>query len=161
MPLPNSDDFDADYSGIKTDYSEAVDLTTDLPAAASNNARASTAGLTRTAKRVYVIWSNNGTTGTISEFDSVIGNASINYPTISKVGTGLWRFTFPATCVDMLGNTAFWNFKYAAGDAFTSAAPCKVQTQISAPNVVEVYLFDLGAPGLDDLSGIDLLLEIR
>lgn len=160
MPLPDIDDFDATYGGTKIDYSEPIDPLTDLPAAASNNARCSTAGLTHVSKRIFVIWENDGTNGTVLSFDSVVGNDSSNHPTISKVATGKWRFVFPANCFDALGVEHFWNFRYAKGDAFLFATPVKVQCQISAPNQVEIYLFDLSTAALDDISGVGLLVEI-
>lgn len=160
MALPSLDSFDATYGGIKQDYTQPVDPATDLPAEAMNHVRASAAGMTRVCKKIFVIWENDGTDAIINDFDSVIGNGSENYPVISKVGSGQWQFTFPATCTDFLGSEQFWNFRYATGDAFLFAFPVKVQTIISAPNQVQVYLFDLNSLSLDDLPGISLLLEI-
>jgi len=131
MALPKKDSFDTDYGGIKADYTQPVDPTTDLPADASNNYRASVAGMTNMSKRIFVIYTNDGSDAVINDFDTVIGNSSSNYPTISKIGDGHWRLAFPATCTDLLGAEQFWNFRYAKGQAFSSATPCVVQCQIS------------------------------
>lgn len=161
MALPKKDSFDADYGGIKADYTQAVDPTTDLPAEASNQFRASVAGMTNLSKRIFIIYTNDGSSAAvINDFDTVVGNESFNYPTFSKIADGHWRLTFQALCLDLLGNTQFWNFRYATGDVFSAATPCKIQCQISAPNIVEVYSWPLTSLVPDDLAGIATLVEI-
>ncbi len=141
------------------DYDNIVDPTTDLPAIADCESRANVASMTRTVGRVWFTWTNDGSVGTIVTFDSVVGNSAANYPTINKVDTGQWRFTFPATAVDALGTSRAWSFKYGKGSAQHNE-PIHVQCKVVTPNVIDVYMWALPAATANDVGGVALCVEV-
>lgn len=125
--LPDASTYES-LGGAIVDYDAIVDPTTDLPASADCEARANVAAMTRTVGRVWFNWSNDGTDGSIVSFDSVIGNSAVNYPTIAKITTGQWHFTFPANAVDVTGVTRAWSFKTRKGQRTAYlAASCASQ----------------------------------
>jgi len=138
MALPSIDSFDA-LGGAIIDYSEVLDSTTDLPAAASNAARADVAGMSILSPRARVHFTNDGTDATLLLGLSVVGPVT---PAITKAGTAYWQITFPATCVDFLGETQYWNFRWAKGETMSGNAPYSVRCVISSPTVVDVFLWD-------------------
>lgn len=157
MTLPAIDDIST-YGGIINNYTEVVDPTTDLSADASNAYRASVAGMTRVSKRLFVIWTNDGSDGTIVTFDSVVGNSNVYHPIISKNGTGHWRLTFPPSVYDMLGNQQYWAFRYAKGTTLSSSLAIVKCVKLSV-NVIDVYLYN-NTGSLNDLIGQEILIEV-
>lgn len=156
--LPDSSTYES-LGGTIVDYDEVVDPNTDLPAAADCESRANVASMTRTAKRVWFTWTNDGSVGTIVTFDSVVGNSATNYPTINKQATGQWRFTFPATAVNALGETAAWSFKHGNGSAQHNE-PIHVQVKVITPNEFDVYMWALPAATANDVGGVTLCVEV-
>jgi len=158
MALPDIDSF-ASLAGKLNDYSDVVDPTVDLPADAGNTTRANVAGMTRMLERVFVIWSNDGTDGTVAVFDSVIGNDAALYPVITKIGTGHWRMTWTPGVIDMLGRETAWSFRHALGEALHSE-PIKVQCVKTQPNAIDVYMWVLPAATANDVAGVSLLVRV-
>ncbi|MDI3282106.1 hypothetical protein [Polyangium sp. 15x6] len=157
MTLPAIDDLST-FGGVLQDYTEVVDPTTDLPALASNQVRADVAAMTRICARAVVIWTNDGTDGTVVTFDSVVGNSSSYYPTFSKQATGHWRMTFSASVTDFLAQTQYWNFRYGTGCMLSSTFGT-VQVVKVAPNIVDAYLFD-AAGAASDFAGSNILTRV-
>lgn len=160
MPiLPSSLSYE-ELAGSINDYSEVVDPTTDLPADASNMTRAAIAAMSRMCPRVYLEWTNDGTDALISDFDSVVGNAQSNQPTIAKQATGQWRFTFSAFVTDFLGNSQPWNFRHAEACALDGLVTLHIQTFRVAPNIIDVYIWQLPGAIADDGAGTNILLRV-
>ncbi|MRG98202.1 hypothetical protein [Polyangium spumosum] len=161
MTLPAIDDLST-FGGILSDYTEVVDPTTDLPALASNQVRADVAAMTRLCPRAFVIWTNDGSDGTVVTFDSVVGSSSsyypTYYPTITKQATGHWRLTFTASVTDFLGETQFWNFRYGEGCMLSSTFGTAQVVKV-APNIVDAYLFD-AAGAASDFAGSNILTRV-
>jgi len=156
--LPTASTLD-DLGGIIRDYDAVVDPSTDLPASADTEARANVAAMSRVVRRLWFVWSNDGSLVTMVSFDSVAGNSMINYPTPAKQNTGHWRFTFPAVVVDALGNEQAWNFKRATGSALHSE-PIHVQCKIVSPHIVDVYMWALPAATASDVTGVQFYVEV-
>lgn len=158
MPLPDSDDY-ALLAGNLNDYTPVVDPTTDLPDVASNTTRADVAGMSRLIDRAFVKWTNNGTTATIVNFDSVVGNDVSLRPVITKLGTGHWRFTWAPSLTNLLGQEAFWSFRDGHGAAAHNE-PIHVQVKRIAPNIMDVYMWALPAATANDVGGVELTLWV-
>lgn len=158
MALPDKDDF-ASLAGKLNDYTTVVDPTTDLPSNASNTTRADVSGMTRIIDRVYVKWTNDGTDATVLDFDSVVGNAASLRPTITKIGTGHWRFTWAPSLTNLLGEEVFWNFREGRGHAAHNE-PIHVQAKRYSPNVIDVYMWNLPAATANDVGGVELTLWV-
>jgi len=150
MTLPASDSYDT-YGGELVDYSAVEDPTTDLPASASNQARASSAALTNTAFRAIMVFyidaSNNPV---IKYFNSVWDNDLSDAPTISYVAAGTYDIEFPATVVDLRGQTQNLNLlgAWANPDVVNGNGYLTTVNKTGA-NTFRVY----------NWSFIDLLLE--
>jgi hypothetical protein len=160
MPiLPGTASFE-ELGGSLTNYTEVVDPTTDLPDVASNQARAIVAGLSRLAPRVFLEFTNDGITGTLTPgtFNSVVGNGATNYPGVLRVSEGWYRFVFPATCIDFLGSTQSWNFKRAKCQILTGAPGLTRGVKVE-PNVVDIFLYNLS--GIEaDFAGERIEVEV-
>lgn len=156
--LPASSTFDS-LGGTIADYSEIVDPTTDLPSSADNESRANVAAMSRTVGRVWFDWTNDGSIATIAAFDSVVGNSSTNHPVYAKQDTGHWRFTFPASVTDTMGNSQAWNFKSAKGSA-SHNEPIHVQCKVVTPNVIDVFMWLLPAATANDVSAVSIHIEV-
>lgn len=156
--LPDSISYEQ-LAGSLNDYSDVVDPTTDLPSIASNTTRAGVAAMSRMSERVFVMWTNDGTDATIVDFDSVVGNAVEYRPTITKQGTGHWRFSFSAFVTDLLGDQRAWNFRYGNGNVFHNE-PIHVQVKKVAPNIVDVYMWALPSATANDVGGVQIAVWV-
>lgn len=160
MPiLPGTASFE-ELGGALTNYTEVVDPTTDLPDIVSNQTRAIVAGLSRLAPRAFLEFTNDGITGTLTPgtFDSVVGNGAANYPSVLRVAEGWYRFVFPATCIDFLGNTQSWSFKRAKGQILTGVPGLTRGVKVD-PNTVDLFLFNLS--GIEaDFAGERIEVEV-
>ena len=160
MPiLPSALSYE-EIAGTLNDYTEVVDPTTDLPANADNKTRASVAAMSRMSPRVYLEWTNDGTNATISQFDSVVGNAALSQPTITKQATGQWRLEFAAYVTDFMGESQPWNFKNADASALDTFVILHIQTFRVAPNIIDVYIWQLPGAIADDAGGMNILTRI-
>lgn len=161
MPLPNIDDF-ATLAGPLVNYTDVVDPTTDLPDYASNTARANNAAMTRMLERIAIEWTNDGVAGTVASFNSVIGNSSLYYPSFVRDNIGIWRLIWSPTVVDVLGEEAFWAFRYAEGCITSGSVPGKVQCEVIAPNIVRVRMWSqaVAPPASSDLAGTKILVKV-
>lgn len=160
MPIPPSILSYEELAGEINDYSAVVDPTTDLPANASNMTRAALAAMSRITPKIYLEWTNDGTDALITQFDSVVGNADINRPTITKTGTGQWRLTFSAFVTDFMGVSQPWNFRNAEASALDSLVILHLQTFLVAPNVIDVFIWELPGAIATDAAGTNLLVRI-
>jgi len=159
MPtLPSSLSY-AELAGPINDYSDVVDPTTDLPAEVSNIERAAVAAMSRMVPRLYVEWSNDGTVGTVLDFDSVVGNSDAYKPTFTKVGTGIWRLTFSAYVTDLMGNSQAWNFRHATSEA-RSSSPLHLQSIRAAANIIDVYIWSLPTANANDATTLRLCTRV-
>lgn len=155
MPLPGIDSMD-DLGGVLQDYTAPVDPTTDLPAAASNAAKASVVGLTYLSPRARVEFVTDGTDATVSRCLTCAGPITC---TVAKASPGWWQVVFPATCTDLIGETQYWNFRWAKGAVVGPTGPYHVQCDIQSPIIVNVYMWDdTGNP--DDLAGETIGVDI-
>jgi len=157
MALPAIDSFEV-LAGALNDYSPVVDPTTDLSAFASNTDRADMAGITRIAPRIVVVWNNNGSVATQQIYESVIGNGYLNYPTIVRIAAGVWQMVFPPTCVDLLGSTQYWNFRWQKGSV-NGPAPASIAVAKIAPTQLEVRLWDQNN-NPSDLVNYTVIVEV-
>lgn len=156
--LPASSSYES-LGGTIADYDAVVDPTVDLPAVADSESRANVAAMTRTTRRVSFVFTNNGTVATVALFDSVVGNALGAQPTPNKQATGHWRFTFSASVTDLKGGTQAWNFRTGHGSAQHNE-PIHVQVKVVAPNIVDVYMWNLPAATANDVGGVPILVEL-
>jgi hypothetical protein len=156
--LPASSSYES-LGGTIADYDGVVDPTTDLPADADSESRANVAAMTRTARRVSFVFTNDGTTATVTLFDSVAGNAIAVQPGKGKQATGWWRFTFPASVTDLKGGTQAWSFRTGHGSAQHNE-PVHVQVRIAAPNIVDVYMWAIPSGAASDVAGVPILVEV-
>lgn len=156
--LPDSISYEQ-LAGPLNDYSDVVDPTTDLPAIASNTTRAGVAAMSRMSERLFVVWTNDGTTATIVDFDSVVGNAAEYRPTITKQNTGHWRLTFSAFVNDLLGEQRAWNFRYGDGSALHTS-PLHVQCKKIAPNIMDVYIWAIPSGTANDGASAEIMTRV-
>lgn len=146
MALPDSDSFDT-YGGEKIDYSDVEDPSTDLSAEESNEARASTSMMTRTAVRAWCSFNSDGTIDA-GYYDAVYGNDLSVKPTVVQNVTGDWRITFPATVTDPRGNTHTLNLRSAQANYEGQTGIGYVATAtVLTERTVEVYIYDLTSAG--------------
>jgi hypothetical protein len=101
MTLPATDDLNATFEGIKTDYYPVEDSSTDRSASAMNTALADVAAMTHTIARAWVTF--DPSTLTVTAFDTVWGNAAGLTPAITNPSTGNYVVTFTSTITDALG----------------------------------------------------------
>ncbi len=150
MTLPDKDSFST-YGGVKFDFIDVVDPTTDRSATEVNGALASVSMMTRTALRAVISFAANGLDGynnDVYSHESVWGNGLDVLPTLYHNSVGLWTITWPATVDDPLGESHDVSFKYATAD-WNSGTFGKAQVLITSPNVVQVFLFDAAGTGID------------
>ncbi len=109
MTLPSSDSYST-YGGDIVDYSVVEDPDTDLAADASNQCRASAAGMTATCFRAVVTFIWDGSTGlTLLNVNSVWDGVASLDPVLTRLTVGTYRIVFPAAVTDLRGNTQSLN----------------------------------------------------
>jgi hypothetical protein len=156
VTLPSQDTIQT-YGGSLSNYGPVIDPTTDRDAAAANQAYATTAMASRMVPRVEVAIVGNATMPTLASWEAVWKQATLTPPTLSRVGTGHYRATLPASVQDELGVahtvnlTRAWSNVEAPG--YTSNAV------VSSPNVVDVYVYS-GA-SLSDAVGATVVVWAR
>lgn len=159
MPgLPGKADVNT-YGGILANYlgQGVVDPTTDLDAAAHNQAMADLAGLTRTGIRAWALI--NAQAGpTVASHDAVWGNGGGVAPTVSRTGAGIWVVTWPSTITDALGVVQTVTHS-ASGASINGNGSYTCGTVDTAANVVTAYTFTPSTGAAADLgAGIKLLV---
>lgn len=160
MPIPPSALSYEELAGEINDYTTVVDPTTDLPAGASNKERAAVAAMSRMTPQLYVEWTNDGTNGIVTQFDSVVGNSDAYKPTITREALGQWRFTFSAFVNDLMGLSQPWNFKNAEACALDGLVPLHLQCFRVAPNIIDVFIRALPGAIASDGVGTNMLVRI-
>lgn len=160
MTLPDKADI-ATYGGILQNYGEVADPSTDLDATAFNDCRADVAGMTNVIQRALVSFLGHATTpadpSTGFVHSAVWGEGALVKPTKAKVSTGRYRFTWPATVTDELGESRSVNFRRARGWA-EGATAYHVQCEVTSANVIDVRVFDMaGTP--TDAAGVTITVE--
>lgn len=141
MTVPAIDDF-ATYGGIKIDYSPVEDPDTDLSADQGNQARASTAGMTRTAARIIINFTTSGGVATVTAWDAVYGNPFLYLPEIQQGIPGQWVVVLPASIQDALGTTQLLNIRWAHGQVESQTNRWTVQCKRNTSNVLYVSIFN-------------------
>ena len=141
MTLPAIDSYDT-YGGNKIDYSPVEDPATDLSADQGNQARASVAGMTRTAPRLIVAFTTLAGLGTVTYFDGVYGNAFADTPIVVQGIPGVWAMGLPATITDFTGVEQNLNIRRAHGQVESVSDRWSVQCKKTAPNGLEIAIFD-------------------
>lgn len=149
--LPNKNSY-SELGGELTDYSPVTDPQTDLSADASNEARADTAAMTRTAIRAWVTLSCATDVITISntDYDAVYGIALIYKPTVTYIGVGIYEITFPETVLDArnVSQTINFNSGWANVDIEQGLNPLVATVQKISANVFRVYLINVATGAL-------------
>jgi len=144
--LPNKNSY-SELGGELTDYSPVTDPETDLSADASNEARADTAAMTRTAIRAWVTLTcaTDAITVSNTDYDAVYGIALIYKPTITYIDVGIYEVTFPETVLDARNITQTINFSYgwANVDIEQGLNPLISTVQKISANVFRVYLINV------------------
>lgn len=153
--LPNKSSY-SELGGELTDYSPVTDPETDLSADASNEARADTAAMTRTAIRAWVTLSCLSDVITIAntDYDAVYGIALIYKPTITYIDVGVYEITFPETVLDARNVTQTVNFNGGwANFASTQGANILgASVEKMSANVIRVYLYNISSGTLANVS---------
>lgn len=141
MTLPAIDSYDT-YGGNKIDYSPVEDPATDLSADQGNQERASVAGMTRTAARAIVAFTTLSGLGTVTYFDTVWGNAFADTPIVVQGIPGVWAMGLPASITDFTGVEQDLNIRRAHGQVESVSDAFFVQCKKTAPNGLEIAIFD-------------------
>ncbi len=148
MPLPAKDSF-ATYGGVKSDFIDVVDPTTDRSATEMNAALAALSMMTRTATRAIVQFESEGgypDDGYVVSHESVWGNDPSVVPEVYHDAAGEWTITWPETVVDALNDEHDLSFNYAWASIETGSDAFELAVEITAPNVVKVILMDGATP---------------
>jgi hypothetical protein len=133
-----------------------TDPQTDQDASEMNRELADLAQLTRTGVRAYAKFTTAATTGamTLNDSDAMWGNGISVTPVESRVGSGHFRLTFPATVTDPLGNVVAINMTKSIAQIDGAAGTFVGFAQSSNPtaNTVEIYTYNTGFSA-NDLVG--------
>jgi hypothetical protein len=143
MTIPDVDSIDS-YGGVLSNYvAGVVDPTTDRDASAANEAYASTAAMTHTAIRVYARLTLNGASApTLVAHDAVWGSLPGVAPTLSHVGTGHLRITWPATVLDELHASHAVNLRDGWANVRTVSSLPNPRVVPTGGNVLDIYVYD-------------------
>ncbi len=101
MTLPAKDSFST-YGGVKFDFIDVVDPTTDRSATEMNTALASLSMLTRTPVKAIVQFDGYAGAPTVSYHEAIWGNSSDLKPTVTRNTAGNYTITWDATVTDPL-----------------------------------------------------------
>jgi len=137
MALPDKNIYN-NLGGELTDYQPAEDPTTDLAAAADDDARSDVAAMTRIIVRAYVVFTVSGSTCTVVDQDSVWGNSLAVLPTIVRNSAGNYTITWPATVMDARGLSHALNLRRGHGNVEPGANVFVPQVSIPTPNTALV-----------------------
>ena len=125
MTLPAKDSFST-YGGVKEDFIDVVDPTTDRSAVEVNTAFASLSMLTRTTVKAAVQFDGYAGVPTVAWHEALWGNTSALKPTVTRNSAGNYTITWAATITDPLDDTqsvvlkSGWaNVEAGAGAFFT------------------------------------------
>lgn len=156
MTLPSSDSY-LTYGGELVNYSQVEDPNTDLDADASNQLRASAAGLSNTAFRaIFTITVDDvAQVITFTNLNAVwdVGNSAA--PTGVYRGVGWYRITFPVQVTDLRGNLQYVNLLggIANPDVFNgNGFMCTVNKTGLSPNVIDIFIFSIVDAQLEDMG---------
>ncbi len=153
----------ATYGGLRSDYTDIEDPTTDLGAAAINEVFADAAGMTHTAIRAWYCALGRATTnGALSEpgsavHDAVWGDSNPNKPSAARTATGTYEFTWPATVTDMKGVTVAVNFRRAMVQFESNSTVYFMNAVVTAANKITVYVRNASST-LVDAANVPILV---
>ena len=161
MTLPDIDAL-ANYGGVLKNYAPVADPTTDLDSSFSNKVRTSVAAASQTQIRALVLFTTAATTAglVLVGYRSVWGNAPAVAPLLTRVATGQYQITQPATVADELGAVHVVSiFAAAASFEGASAYNCDAYPFPRFGNIVTVNLFT-SAGAATDAVGTTMLIEM-
>lgn len=159
--LPDSSTLST-YGGAKVNARPIVNPQTDRDASAANQAFADAAGMTRTAVRAWVLFGTDTTTGgmVLLDWDAVWKAQTPTLPTLTRLATGNFRITFPASVTDELGTVHAVSFRRAKAQVHSGVTPYAT-IMTTGPNTASLALFTIGAsPTATDAAGTAILVEI-
>ena len=160
MTFPDIDTIDS-YGGVLNDAEPVTDPTTDRSAVGMNTGLASTAAMTATAMIAWCRFVGNASTPTLAASNgsgAAWGNDPGVRPTISHIGTGHYRATWPVTVTDVLGTTHTLNLKRGLANVEGSTLSwALVGSQVA--NTIDIFTFN-AAGSANDLAGQTIHLQV-
>ncbi len=165
MTLPDTDSFDS-FGGALVNYAEVEDPTTDEDAAYRNKYVADIAMMSVTAPRAFVTFVGHATTPADPSSGFVHaalwGSGPTVKPVVTRVDTGQYLITYPATVNDPLDVEHTLNFRRAHAQAETTdfATPLSAYATVDSANTVLVYTYEHGSSSSNDLVGANITVWI-
>lgn len=135
MTLPSKDSF-ATYGGVKFDFIDVVDPTTDRSATEMNVALASLSMMTRTCPKAIIQIDGYASGPNVIYHESLWGNSSDLTPVVARTTTGTYTITWPSTVTDPLDEDHSLSLKTGWGNC--SLAATIVSVAMTSTNVVTV-----------------------
>lgn len=166
MTLPASDSYST-YGGELVNYSDVEDPNTDLDAEASNQLRATAAGISATCFRVIFSFSVTSPSETmfLNSLTAVWDTTATAAPTMTRLQAGQYQFVFPTQVTDLRGNLQYYAFLggIANPDIFNgNGFYCTVQKAGLANTTVQVFCQSSIDGTLEDLStGQNITVMLR
>lgn len=163
MPLPPSSLSFEETGGLKSDYTQIVNSQTDRSADEVNAVFGSVSQMSRTNTRAYVKFSMILGAYVVTDWDAVWKASTTTLPIITKVTTGKYLITLPATVLDVQGNSIATNFKavqasYSATTDIVYGSTLLLEPQILTANTVRLWCSVGGAAS--DPTGIYVTLMV-
>lgn len=144
------------YGGTFVDAIPVDDPTTTESASFHNRVTEDTAQMTRTGLKAWVqfLTATSGSSINASAGLSIFGTGSLQLPTITRTGTGLYTITYPTSWVDGLQQTETIVFADASGSVVSTTTVGRVQV-VPAGSVLSVLVISniAGTDTPSDLTG--------
>lgn len=149
MTLPSKDSF-ATYGGVKFDFIDVVDPTTDRSATEMNVALASLSMMTRTCPKAIVTFGGTRTNPTIYYHEAIWGNSSDLKPTVTDGGSaGIYGIQWPPTVTDPLDEDHDLDIKAVWISCNYTGAVVICNANIEYSNSVVIYTADASGTLID------------
>ena len=163
MTLPSSDAY-LTYGGELENYSQVEDPQTDLDAEASNQLRASAAGITNTCFRAIVdftIGDPGGITPILNQHYAVWDTVSSDPPVITYMSIGVYQIQFPNSVFDLRGASqdlnllgSVVNVNVDNGNGFFATSRRNNATTFT------VYMWSAVDASLEDIGGTNNSIQL-
>jgi hypothetical protein len=157
MPLPSPTPLSA-YGGALGNYlgQGVVDPTTDLDAAAHNQAMSDLAAMTNTTVRAWCVFTSTASPALVSHY-AMWGTGGGVAPVVARTSAGVYTVTWPSTITDALGASQSVTYSVAEATAQGSSA-FLVQASKTSSTVATVYAFTTGGVAAD--SGANVMVKL-